>query len=745
MNLLGWIFRHTIASVPFGIATMILIAIYIALGSGFPSLREYFEMDELMFFSAWPLKVLMTLLVVNLAVVTVRRIPLTPPRYGVWCIHIGIITLVLSTSVYYSQKVEGLTIIPTNGVTQHFYDRWERSLYVRAEFRRSEPAVLSTLPRFGTYEPGKSDARLTRSRDLNDVQFVVRDVDRATGERVMRPLHEVIGLPDPVTFDVVGYWPYASIQKAWRENVEGGSVGIMVRFADVVDPAANVASSEVYGETGGVREPAESGAERERSESEREGSESERADNGASGGARSDGVEYLVAGDADSERGARGLVEIEHRHLPTQADVDLLVGSASRLHELTLKIGGTNETGEPIKRFVEPGERLEIGEYVIVVEGFVPQFPMSGTGEPVDVLSLLVERKEGEPKQYRRMVLNGQPTQTDFRLDVAGSGPMGQRQTTPLDPDLNIEYRFNDPMRLMPGEETTARHLLLTSQESDVVRSLVTDIRKPHRAELHASGRGELSTEASLPLLGGTDAPPVRRIAFERRTGLSRFEQLFIVPEVFRDQDEAAAGLHQVVQLRVSSGSFTRDVYVPYSLWAFDGLFQSATINIPGATMPVEIALGNTRRDLPLRVKLDRFEAVPYAGAPVAATSLMRDFRSHITVTDLMRPWTKQDTVKLNAPVYVRRPVNPAVPLVTESWIFYQAQWDPEGQRWTVLGVANRPAVRVMALACVLITVGLCYAFYVKPVLIERMKRRALEAAQKKSNSPARKEQAVMT
>lgn len=742
MKILGWLFRHTIASVPFGIATMVLIAIYIALGSGFPSLREYFEMDELMFFSAWPLKVMMALLVVNLAVVTIRRIPLTPPRYGVWCIHIGIITLVLSTSVYYSQKVEGLTIIPMNGVTQHFYDRWERSLYVRAEFRRSEPAVLSTLPRFGTYEPGKSDRRLKRSKELKDVQFVVRDVDRATGERVMRPLHEVIGLPHPVTFDVVGYWPYASIQKTWRENVEGGSVGIMVQFADVAKPEVNRSENDGHGGAGGVRERAETGPDRAESGSVRVGDAS--AD-----GVRSDGVEYLVAGDADSERGARGLVEIEHRHLPTQADVDLLIGSASRLHELTLKIGGADggaaAKGEAIKRFVEPGERFEIGEYVIVVEGFVPQFPMSGTGEPVDVLSLLVERKEGEPKQYRRMVLNGQSTQTDFRLDVVGAGPMGQRQTTPLDPDLNIEYRFNDPMRLMPGQETTARHLLLTSEESDVVRSLVTDIRRPHRTERHESGRGELSTDASLPLLGGIDAPPVRRIAFERRTGLARFEQLFIVPEVFRDKDEAAAGLHQVVQLRVNSGEFTRDVYVPYSLWAFDGLFQSATINIPGATMPVEIALGNTRRDLPLRVKLDRFEALPYAGAPVAATSLMRDFRSHITVTDLMRPWTKQDTVKLNAPVYVRRPVNPAVPLVTESWIFYQAQWDPGGQRWTVLGVANRPAVRVMAFACVLITIGLCYAFYVKPVLIERMKRRALEAAQKKSVGVGRQEAAGVT
>jgi hypothetical protein len=68
------------------------------------------------------------------------------------------------------------------------------------------------------------------------------------------------------------------------------------------------------------------------------------------------------------------------------------------------------------------------------------------------------------------------------------------------------------------------------------------------------------------------------------------------------------------------------------------------------------------------------------------------------------------------------------------SWLFFQAQWDPEGQRWTILGVGNRPGVPVMIGGCVMIVMGVLYAFYVKPIVIRRMKQKALQkAAEKKS------------
>ena len=152
MKSLRILFRWTLNNVIFGIALMVLIALYMAVGSGLPGVREYFEMNELEFFNAWPLKILMLLLCLNLAVVTLNRIPLTPPRYGVWCIHSGIMTLIVGTSLYYHLKVEGKTLIPVSHLVNLFYDSGERALYARVlkgEMYGMRP--LAALPRFGNY------------------------------------------------------------------------------------------------------------------------------------------------------------------------------------------------------------------------------------------------------------------------------------------------------------------------------------------------------------------------------------------------------------------------------------------------------------------------------------------------------------------------------------------------------------------------------------------------------------------
>ncbi|HSV13230.1 MAG TPA: hypothetical protein VLI90_03175, partial [Tepidisphaeraceae bacterium] len=48
---------------------------------------------------------------------------------------------------------------------------------------------------------------------------------------------------------------------------------------------------------------------------------------------------------------------------------------------------------------------------------------------------------------------------------------------------------------------------------------------------------------------------------------------------------------------------------------------------------------------------------------------------------------------------------------------------------WTILGVGNRPGVRVMILGCCMIVAGVLYAFYAKPYIIRRMKANAIAKA----------------
>ncbi|MEM7807709.1 MAG: hypothetical protein AAF561_06325, partial [Planctomycetota bacterium] len=107
----GWAWNKTFNSVLFGIILMVLLALYVAIGSGIPEVREAFEMNEMQFFNAWPMPTLAALLVVNLLTVSLNRIPFTLPRMGVWTIHLGIIVLIFGMTVYFSQKTEGLTLV----------------------------------------------------------------------------------------------------------------------------------------------------------------------------------------------------------------------------------------------------------------------------------------------------------------------------------------------------------------------------------------------------------------------------------------------------------------------------------------------------------------------------------------------------------------------------------------------------------------------------------------------------------
>ena len=165
---------------------------------------------------------------------------------------------------------------------------------------------------------------------------------------------------------------------------------------------------------------------------------------------------------------------------------------------------------------------------------------------------------------------------------------------------------------------------------------------------------------------------------------------------------------------------------VPFTQWIDQQPWTMGEFRIPGSDTPIQLQLGNTRKPIPAIVQLDRFELVPYAG-DFTPQSAMRDFKSHLTLIDTSTGTGRPATAHLNSPVYFERAMGSgllAKILPDESWLLYQNQWDPEGQQFTVLGVGNRPGVRTMTVACVMIVSGLLYAFYVKPILIRRAKER---------------------
>ena len=425
-------------SVPFGVTTMALIAVYMATGSGrqwlrstgvdqWPVLRDWFDKTDLEFFNAWPLKTLMALLVVNLIVVTWRKIPLTPPRYGVWCIHAGIVTLVLGSAVYYGHKLEGRVRIyadPAAGpnTVEGYYDKDERALYVRTG--KDVPAAfpLPTLPRFQGYDETVGNVDSLRRRGLWGIRPTLTAADK-DGRPVHESLAELVGAKGDFSADVVGFYPYANVRTDF----------------DRTDPASTVTGVELS--MGDPNDPA----------------------------TMSDW--YVVASDPRYKLDTDHLMEVQH----VEGDADVatkLREAAGQFFHLDVTTPGA---AVPVGVYVKPGQSIPIGAtgYTLKVETYNPAWPMFGTGVPVQALTMLVT----SPGQtFRRMVLAGKALQTDFKLNDPKAGPMGGRQKVPLDAGLQIGLTVEDPYRLMPTEKAIKHTLVTPTGSAELVDVSVNDV-----------------------------------------------------------------------------------------------------------------------------------------------------------------------------------------------------------------------------------------------------------------------------
>jgi hypothetical protein len=656
VKVLRILFRYTLNNVVFGITLMVLIALYVAVGSGLAGVREYFEMNELEFFNAWPLKILMLLLCLNLAVVTLNRIPLTPPRYGVWCIHSGIITLIVGTSLYYHLKVEGKTLIPVSHLVNLFYDSGERALYARVlkgELYGMRP--LESLPRFGNYDGEHDPERLRRGGLMGIDRFTPIGLQSDSSS-----LASWLGVGQPVTLDVVGFYSYADVAE------------------DVVDdPASNETGVNVAVSGSDTRQASRF---------------------------------MLRATDPSAAHQFFGSTELEYRQVSEGALADIR-GSVDRLFEVTANVGG-----RPMSNMdMGIGKATEVGAYSIAVESFNPAFPMFGTHEVVQALTVHVVHGKTE---FWRMILAGRTLQTDFKMDPATTPPMvkGNRQKEPIDKDLVLGFRVSDPAALLPTASDD-KHVLLTEGNRGLVDIHISMSSPTRVSDLTGGGKISLMQDGE---------------AVEATVG--RADHFRIVSHVLptprdkQNKDVGESGSKQVVVVRVKCGNWSQDVPVPCDLYAApDPMvlepmipWAMGVVQIPGANAALQLQLGYTCRPMPVALQLKSFEMVPYSGGMATSNTMFRDFRSTLEMTD-GDGHVETDVTSLNSPIYYDH----------GNWIFFQAGYDPDGQSSTI-GVGNRPGVVVMLTGCVMIVMGLLYAFYVKPIVIRRMKAGAMARAGRK-------------
>jgi hypothetical protein len=687
-------------SVPFGILLMALTAAFIAAGSArpwfremgvdeWPFLRNWFDKTDMQFFNAWPLKTLMVLLVANLIVVTWRRIPLTPPRYGVWCIHAGIITLICGTSLYYARKVEGRIMIfkdPRVGptVVDHFYDKDQRSLYVRYTRGMEQEQMeipLPTLPRFKEYDDKSGSGDALASRGLTGMDPASEVVDPDTGNTHQESLGKSMGYSGAMTMDVIGFYPYANVNTDF-----------------VTDPGSNQTGIEVVRLRVADQQPVD---------------------------------EFTLVGSDPQHNSEVERAPMDLRHLEATPEmVEALTRAVGELFHLDVTVGDQ----KPIPLDVQVGKTYALGAtgYSVTIQSFDPSFPTFETGEPVPLMMMLVT----SPTQtFRRSLIAGRAEQTDFKLNGV------KREQHLIDRALKIDFKVNDPFHLLDLQHSV-RHTFLTPAGKNELIDLVTGVGTVTSQVLH-SNDGALDIDIKPD--SGSDAPfapfangagaatsepttapaAVEKLHIERRDHLKAVDSINIKPTGQRDRDAEDDGRFQVAKLRFRMGDWSQIVYAPFATEAGDRFtpdqWRGGYVHPPGGREPFQVQLGYTRRPLPARLSLDRFNLVPYPGAPADAPGTMyKDFVSTVTLTDNKTGESYTDVAKMNHPIYYNG----------GDWLFFQATFDSsQDHLWTGLGIGNRPARGIMWAGFIMIVVGLFYAFYLKPVIVRAMKEKAIAQA----------------
>ena len=134
-----------------------------------------FELTEFEWFHTWFFDLNIALIVVNITVTTLRRIPLTVLSLGVWNIHAGIVILCLGSVIYFGTKVEGDAPVIRRNV-----------VLTTASGERTIPALMGNRIGFTDgqrqrYEMTISRIEPERHTDGNDAFAVVLDGIGPTG------------------------------------------------------------------------------------------------------------------------------------------------------------------------------------------------------------------------------------------------------------------------------------------------------------------------------------------------------------------------------------------------------------------------------------------------------------------------------------------------------------------------------------------------------------------------------------
>lgn len=711
------------------------------------------EMSELEFYSWWPLRAMLFLFICNMVVATARRIEFCFKNIGVLTVHTGIVTIALGSIYYAGLKREGDTILfsgtpaangePTPGRPQStFFDNTEVALYVRQD-GLWEQRPMKGVPRYNHYNlaaagPAGGVTAWEASGRIppwHGDPGAGRD-GRGAGvlnipvpSRLARLASET-GIPPPVDpdirFRIVGYATYAEPAEDWVRS----SVATLRGLHDRPNPLRIVHLI------------------------------SELPEHVELGEARPTFSFVLLPARPAKRISDAGVFAIEYTEgMSEQRWRDLSAPIPLHAeHALVIEVPGWSAPDaeeEGAKGFREvypvvPGARLAVGKtgYLVEVREILPQppFPIITEGYKDSSSSVVVVRvTTPEGTNFERFIYHRFP---EINQDILEGG---EEHAMPLrrDADPAIRIGYIDATRIQVYLDDVAA----TEDAPARTRSIV---RRPGAPVV---ANDELGPDSFLRNF----VPQLSMRVAARWAHAEPLERPSPIPEMQRERDNIGNHNKAMLGVEVSladygapaqggAAAWSSVVWLPFTKYLGVGLGTERIVRLPDGR-EVELAFGRRQYPLPgFDLQLLDFKMIPYdhRGAPRDYQSLLRvvpsrggegTFETFVHVASLNAPlqapfsWTEERGLLTNIAGRVRAGLSP------NQYKFSQAGWDAEGWRrtqaqadngqlprayaaFTILQVGNNPGIHVIALGAIMMGVGIPWAFYVKPWLVRRERKR---------------------
>lgn len=699
------------------------------------------EMTELQFYAWWPMRLALILFVINMIVATVRRIEFNFKNLGVLSVHTGIVVIALGSIFYQRFKVEGDTLLPAGtssmpGPAQPlFYDREDVALYVAQAHApgaqpRFEQRPLRDLPLYNAYA---LDAGLPQGAKTLS-QIIERDIHESDKGRALdQPIPVGPGtLVDPdIRLRVVGFAPYAQLDTEFFERPLPADPADANPYRKVdLHLNRNPAPGVVEGSLPQINFNLFIG----------------------------DPANRVRSNDVIALEYTRGMDEQRWNDLRQDFRVDFE-------HGLIIEVPGADRR---ISVPVAPGTRIPVvgTPWTVVVEQLAPEppFPIITPGyenatSSVAIVRLIRDDSDGQPaREFERWIFHRYP---ELNQDLT-PGPDGRPQRSAPDPGIRVSYIDATRLQLYIDEQ---------GDDRGGTQPRVT-IRPPGGARVisRAFNDGWL-----LDIVPNSQNDRLDLHLSDAWAHAGMYQRPFPVPAEDRDASvpgsyrEALVGVEVSLEATASREAWSTVVWLPFAQYVKIQTEQRTTLTLPDGRN-IMLAFGRLEHPFPgFELALVDFEMIAYdhRGSPRDYQSVVRvmpnpfftgpkpDFQAYEHVVKLNNPlrapyhWDPDRSWIANTLVRLRAGMDP------RQYKLSQSGWDRTGweqsqqlvdqgmlaeprANFTILGVGNNPGIHVIAFGSVLMSLGIPWAFYFKPYLVRREKRRlaALHALSQNQNQP---------